>query len=381
MIIGFDSSRAFIPHRSGTENYSYQILKHLSLIDRKNRYIVYLRPNADIGKDKWPENFIFKTIGWPRLWTQVGLALTTFRDSLDLLFIPAHTLPLIKKPGLKTVVTVHDLGAEYLPKTHQLKQRLYLGLMTRKQLKSATRLIAVSESTKKDIVSRAQVSPSKISVVYEGFDEELFQPAKDSKMKEVLAKFGLCKNNYFLFVGTIQPRKNLERLIRAYAKVTQDPFPPLVLAGSKGWLSDKIYKLPKQLGIEDSVKFLGRVEDEELPALYSGAIALLLPSLFEGFGLPLVEAMACGCPVLTSNLSSMPEVVGDAAVLVDPYSELEIAEGIDRLYKDPSLRTKLYNKGFSQVKKFSWEKAARETLGVITSSLFQTGSELRLWGY
>ena len=377
MVIGFDGSRAFIEKKTGTENYSYQLLHNLSLIDQKNTYIVYLRPRVQgtgyslpAGKAgvQFPKNFHFVTIPYSRLWTQVGLAKQTFIDKLDVLFIPAHTLPIIRKPGLRTVVTVHDLGAEYLPTTHQLKQRLYLKHMTAHQLKTATHLIAVSQATKQDLISKVKIPAGNISVVYEGYNNRLYSKRSDPEVNKITAAYGLAPNAYFLFVGTIQPRKNLARLIQAYAEFIKTlhptPYtlhPKLALAGSKGWLSDEIYKLPKQLGIEDQVKFLEYVPDQDLPALYSGAIAFLFPSLFEGFGLPVLEAMACECPVLTSNVSSLPEVAGQAAVLVNPHSVKDIASGIARV-QSTGCRVQLIPKGLRQVKKFSWKSAAEETL-------------------
>lgn len=374
MIIGFDGSRAFTDKKTGTENYSYQLLKHLSKLDQTNTYKIFLRSNNQVESESnpsgWPTNFQFITIPFPRLWTQAGLAKQTFTEKLDGLFVPSHTLPLIHKPGLKTVITVHDLGAEYLPKTHQLKQQLYLKLMTHYQLKSASHIIAVSQATKEDIINRVGVSSDKISVVYEGYNPQMFQPVKVGTVRDVLKELDLVLGDYFLFVGTIQPRKNLERLIKAYALFLKDnpKASPLVLAGGKGWLSEGIYALPEKLDIKDNVRFLGYVPDERLPALYSGATAFLFPSLFEGFGLPILEAMACGCPVLTSNTSSMPEVAGKAAVLVNPYSVDAIADGIEKISR-PEERNKLVKSGFDQVKKFSWEKAAEQTLAVLTSTL------------
>lgn len=426
MIIGFDASRAFLNNKTGTENYSYQLLTHLARIDSKNNYIVYLHPNSVIArnlddsrmtkqsstnekdchgrlrrprndKEKWPGNFEFITIPYPRLWTQFGLAQQTFKDKLDVLFVPSHTLPLIRKPGLKTIVTVHDLGAEFLPSTHQLKQRVYLKFMTDFQLKSTSHLIAVSQATKNDLVKKVHINPQKISVIYEGYDKSAFKPLKTDVLKDTLNYYEIERDNYFFFVGTIQPRKNLKRLIIAYASFLNSSFsnisqkvssikylvsskkqeilntkyeirntrPKLVLAGNKGWLSDEIYELPKKLGIEDAVKFLGYVPDEKLPALYNGAIALLFPSLFEGFGLPILESMACGTPVLTSNISSMPEIAGKAALLVNPYSEEEIAQGITKLFSDQKLKNQLKKLGIAQAQKFSWEKCAEETLKVL----------------
>jgi glycosyltransferase involved in cell wall biosynthesis len=279
------------------------------------------------------------------------LALQTFKDKLDVLFVPAHTLPVIRRPGLKTVVTVHDLGSEYLPQMHQLKQRIYLRFMQKFQLKSATKIIAVSKATKQDLVERVGIDPNKIEVIYEGYDKDLFKTTKADAFANSLKP-------YYLFVGTIQPRKNLERLIKAFSKMNNNS---LVIVGQAGWMSEKIYHLPKELGIEDMVKFLGYVPDDKLPALYSGAIALVFPSLFEGFGLPILEAQTCGCPVITSNISSMPEVAGKGAILVNPYSVDDIVKGMERVKREGE-REKLIKAGFENIKRFSWEKCAEETL-------------------
>lgn len=409
MIIGFDGSRAFSSNRTGTENYSYQLLKALSLIDIKNDYLIYLRPGSKVELKDWPKNFTFKDLTYKLLWTQVGLAEATFKDKLDILFVPAHTLPLIKRPGLKTVVTVHDLGSEYLPQYHQIKQRAYLSLMQNYQLQTATKIIAVSDATKEDLRKKIRIQSDKIKVIYEGYNSKLFNTNSDIELNR-LRGFDLNPKGYFLFVGTIQPRKNLERLIRAFSEylsassgrkkplglpvaslgvgsvpdskieslnsgssrtaqhfLTDSDFsalPKLVLVGKKGWLSDEIYELPKKLGIESQVKFLDYVKDEDLPSLYKGAIALVYPSLFEGFGLPILEAQACGCPVITSNLSSMPEVAGKGAILVDPYNIDDIVKGMKAI-DSGQLRMDIVKKGFENVKKFSWEKCAKETLELL----------------
>ncbi len=390
MIIGFDASRAFVEDRTGTENYSYQLLKSLSQIDSENTYMVYMRSSTLPGDALrgWPKNFQFKIINFPRLWTQVGLAIQTFKDNLDILFVPAHTLPIIRKPGLRTVVTVHDLGSEYLPHTHRIKQRLYLSFMQKNQLQGATRIIAVSKATKKDLVEKIGIYPNSIKVVYEAYNDRLFIPIKGDILVNSLRGYGLKEGRYFLFVGTIQPRKNLERIIKAFSviaseakqstsmeKIASSPAPGtvwdprndkvgMVIVGSKGWMSEEIYKLPKKLNIEERVKFLGYVADEDMPVLYSNAIALIFPSLFEGFGLPILEAQACGCPVLTSNISSMPEVAGKGAILVNPYNMEEIANAMIKVQEN-KIREKLIEEGFDNIKRFSWEKAARETLEVL----------------
>lgn len=398
MTIGFDGSRAFVDYRTGTENYSYQILRHLSQIDHTNQYIVYLRPGQNpnviasrlqaarqsgaeiasssrsIGTPRnddhgWPPNFQFKTINYPRLWTQVGLAIQTWQDPIDVLFVTAHTLPIVHRPGLKTVMVAHDLGAEYLPGMHQLKQRLYLNFITNYQFKSATRVIAVSKATKQDLITKAGVSPSQIDVIYEGIDTQFLTPPKHTETTKTLKKFDLIEQSYFFFLGTIQPRKNLVNLITSFGDFcTQNPDKKykLVIAGSKGWLSDQIFALPQKLGIRQSVVFTGRISDDEAKHLYSSAIAFTYPSLFEGFGLPILEAFAMDCPVLTSNTSSMPEVAGDAAILVDPTSVDQIAHGLAQI-SDSKLRRELVAKGKKQLQKFSWSEAAQQTLNVLES--------------
>ena len=361
MIIGFDASRAFCKERTGTENYSYQLLKALADLDQKNHYIIYLRPQEE-SLCGWPGNFQFKKINWPRFWTQGGLALETFTDNLDVLFVPAHTLPVLRRPGLKTVVTVHDLGSEYLPSLHQLKQRLYLGFMQKIQLKGATKIIAVSKATRDDLIKKTGINRQKISVVYEGYNKE-FKSVKHDALVNTLTYYKPRPQEYYFFVGTVQPRKNIGRMIKAFCSVQGDF--KLVIAGQKGWLSDKIFKLPENAPVE-RIKFLGYVPDNDLAALYSGARAFCYPSLFEGFGLPVLEAQAAGCPVLTSNLSSMPEVAGEGAIYVDPYNTHDIVKGMEKL-KNKEERIKLIQKGFENIKRFSWEQCAEETLNVLQS--------------
>ncbi len=384
MIIGIDGSRSFVEGKTGTENYSYQILRNLSLVDSKNQYLVYLRPGQTQGGD-WPDNFKFRVLNFKFLWTQVGLAKATFEDKLDVLFVPSHTLPLIRKPGLKTVITVHDLGAQYLPGMHQLKQLIYLSLITNYQLHTASKVIAVSNSTKKDLIKQTGINSDKIKVIYEAVNISIFKQIQKDILKNTLDKYNLEFGNYFLFVGTIQPRKNLIRLISAFKEFlvqkkslisNHKSVFKLVLVGQNGWKSDQIYKLPSQLGIEKNVCFLpakeakdGRVSDQNLAILYNGARALTYPSLFEGFGLPILEAMACGCPVITSDVSSMPEVAGEGAVLIDPLSVTEITDAMIELAKNDVLVNSLIIKGNIQLKKFSWKKAALETLRVLEEAV------------
>jgi glycosyltransferase involved in cell wall biosynthesis len=372
MRVGIDASRAFTRERTGTENYSYNLVKSLIKIDKRNHFILYLSPYCD---DPFLEklqvvsevsnklsNVSTRLIKLPRLWTQLGLAAECLVYPPDVLFVPAHALPVIRKPALKTIVTIHDLGNE---DRRNFTSKFYLNWSTGYATRFATHIIAVSEFTKKNLLSRFSIDPERVTVIHEGFDDSLFKPVKDpGKKKEVKLKYGLGEK-YLLFVGTIQPRKNLVRLIKAYSLLAgKKAGIDLVLVGKSGWLNEEIYKLPEKLNLADKVKFVNYVTDEDLPILYSSAEALVLPSLFEGFGLPVLEAMACECPVVTSNVSSLPEVGGEAVILVNPYDVDDIAAALYRVVTDNNLRNVLRSKGLKRVKTFSWDKCAAETLSV-----------------
>lgn len=391
MIIGFDASRLLVSQRTGTENYSFYLARALSKIDTHNLYSLYFResprPKGFARIFGGNPNFVAKVIPWSRFWTQGGLAWECLRYPPDLLFVPAHTLPVIRRPSLKSVVTIHDLGSEYLPEYHQFPQKLYLDKATRFAARNATHLIAVSEATKRDLVQRFRVPEEKITVVYEGVDHKKFKnqksKIKNEGVKEVKGKYSIG-GEYALFVGTVQPRKNLRRLIEAFSMVVKEApsiewrpnspepgsFPSgaqleLVIAGKPGWMFKSIYSAPKDFGVENRVRFLGHISDEDLRVLYRGATCFIFPSLFEGFGLPILEAMASGTPVITSNISSLPEVGGDAVVYVDPYSISSIADGLVQMFSGGDFfRKELVVRGLEQAARFSWEKAARETLAV-----------------
>lgn len=373
MIIGFDASRAFEEEATGTENYSFQLLREMLSIDTENEYYVYTRIPREKIKMDFSQNVKLVHIDFPRLWTQVGLATRTFSDPLDVLFVPSHTLPLVRRSNLPTVMTVHDLGAEYLPASHQLKQQLYLKFITRYQLQSVSHLIAVSDATRKDLVKKIKVPDSKISVVYEGVNFKSDDRPSVSQANQTLRKMSLTRHKYFLFVGTVQPRKNLVRLIEAFSlflieSKNQEQDVSLVLAGKLGWDYKEILALPKQLGIDKQVKFTGRVSDMELASLYQGAIALTYPSLFEGFGLPILESYFFNTPVITSNTSSMPEIAGKGAILVNPEEVNGIMRAMQTLYSDRSKCSELVRAGKEQLAKFSWNEAAKATIKVLEAT-------------
>jgi len=359
MLIGIDASRAARGERTGTEKYSFELIRHLVALDQKNRYRLYFDrpPFCELRI----ANCELRVMPFPRLWTHVRLSWEMMHRPPDVLFVPAHVLPIVHPP--RSVVTVHDLGYLYFPRTHRVLDRLYLDLSTRHNARAAAHIIADSQATKRDLMERYGVDPAKIAVVYPGCDVAAFHPLDAGAVESVKARYGIA-GDYILFVGTIQPRKNLVRLIEAYRKLEAGSW-KLVIAGKKGWLYEAVFRRVRELGLEGQVVFTGYVAEEDLPALFSGARLFVFPSLYEGFGLPVLEAMACGTPVVCSNASSLPEVAGDAALLFDPLDVEGMAAAMDRVLRDEALRAELIERGLKRARRFSWEKCARETLAVL----------------
>jgi len=362
MLIGIDASRSVAQERTGTENYSFDLIRHLLALRSNHRYRLYF--NHPPPYELRITNHESRVMPFPRLWTHLRLSWEMARCPPDVLFVPAHVLPVVHPR--RSVVTIHDLGYLYYPEAHRLLDRLYLDLSTRYNAHAAAHLIADSSATKRDLTERYGTEPDKITVVYPGYDQTTFQPVRDEKVIEaVKARYDIA-GNYVLFVGTLQPRKNLIRLTEAFSNL-QYPISniQLVMAGKKGWLYEKIFQQVEELGLERRVVFTGYVVEGDLPALLSGARLFVFPSLYEGFGLPVLEAMACGTPVVCSSASSLPEVAGDAAVLLDPLDVEGLAAAMERVLHDEELRAELIERGFEQARKFSWERCARETLEVL----------------
>lgn len=270
-----------------------------------------------------------------------------------------HLLPPLR--GIPTVLTVHDLIFRHLPEHHKRLNRWYLNATMPLYCRRATHIIAVSEATRQDLSAAYNVPPEKVTVVLEAADPQ-FKPQPPERVRYAQGVYGLPEL-YLLYVGTIEPRKNLTRLLHAWEPLyVGGDAPPLVMAGKRGWLAEDFYAALDASPAREGVRFTGYVADDDLPALYSGALAFVFPSLYEGFGLPPLEAMACGAPVLCSNTSSLPEVVGDAAILVEPTSVDAIREGLRRLLSDAELRAELRARGLQRAAMFSWKRAAAETL-------------------
>lgn len=373
-VIGIDASRAVRPGslRTGTELYSRQLIYHLAPLLSRRKPSWQLRLYSDTPPDP---SLALTTAGWrvmpfPRLWTHLRLSIEMAVHPPAVLFVPAHVLPLWHPA--RTLVTVHDLGYLYFPDAHPPRQRRYLDWSTRWNARVATRVLADSQATAQDLENRLGTPRDKIRVVYPGFEGDQGL-ATAAPAAEILPRYEI-RPPYVLYVGTVQPRKNLARLAHAFAQVLatwqgSGPRPQLVLAGRPGWLADAVLTAVAQAGLGDALRMPGYVPAADLPALLGNAALLAFPSLYEGFGFPILEAQAAGVPVLTSNTSSCPEVAGSGALLVDPLDVADIAAGLRRLLVDDALRAQLVQQGRNNLRRFAWERTAQQVAGVLDELL------------
>lgn len=318
-----------------------------------NDFIVYKRYNQEPGKfSEFNTRKIIHRI-LPRQMRSIAFEM----DRLNILHLPVYfkDIPFLKKG--KNIVTIHDIVPLFSPDMCMDGVSEYFNRL-KSDSSGFDMFIAVSANTKKDIINYLNIQEDKIRVIYEAPDER-YRPIRD--LSGFRAKYGL--NKFVLFVGTLEPRKNIPNLIKAFAMLKRTDY-QLVIAGKKGWKYADIFKLVEDRGLNDRIRFIGYIGDEELPELYSAADLFVYPSLYEGFGLPPLEAMACGTPVIVSNRSSLPEVVGDAGILVDPEEIDDIAGAMERLLQKTSLREELSGRGLQQAGKFSWQRCARETMSL-----------------
>lgn len=364
MHIALDASRITLARRTGTENYALQLIRALLRLPESadHRFSLYFRdaPPPDLLPDL--PNVRRYILPARRAWTHTRFAFALWRHQPDVTFVPAHTLPFLMRG--RAAVTVHDLGYRFFPQAHRFAERLYLELTTRYSAWRADRVLADSYATQRDLNSQYGTPERKIRVVYPAV--EGIERAAQAQIAALRAAYDLPER-YLLFIGTLQPRKNLTRLVQAFAMYlahSSDPDLCLVLAGKVGWLFEPERDLYAHLpsALRRRVRLLGYVADSEVAALYSGALAFVFPSLYEGFGFPVLEAMRCGTPVLCSQTSSLPEVAGEAALLVDPLDVVQIAAGIDQIVRDSALRERLIERGYAQAASFTWRRAAQQTL-------------------
>lgn len=350
---------------AGNESYIANLIEALAEIDAENRYTLYVtkRAAADRFANRWPNFAVRSTLPHtPLVRIPLTLSAELRRKPVDLLHVQFTAPPF---PPCPTVVSIHDLSFEHLPQTFKRRSRTQLRLTVRHSARTATRVLASSEYTRRDLISTYGISPELITVTPLAAPPHFEPITVATELERVRQKYGISEE-YILSVGSIQPRKNLARLIAAYARLRGSgptgKLPQLVLVGKRAWLYDETIRTIAELGVSEFVILTGYVPEAELPALYSGALCFVYPSYFEGFGLPPLEAMKCGTPVVVGNRTSLPEVVGDAALLVDPFDVAAITDAITALIDNSDLRTRLRLKGLEQAQKFSWQRTARMTL-------------------
>ena len=364
MKIAININELTLKQETGVKVYTREIVSALGKIDKKDEYVLYA--NCREQKFLFPiaDNLTLKAIRSPYpFWTYTKLSQELKKDKPDILFMPIQSVPFFKKPkNIKIVVTVHDLAFMIFPDHFTAKDRFLLKFHTKRAIQMADKIIAPSEATKKDIIKFYDIDANKIKVIYHGV-------APNSKFQIPNSS---VSNPYILFVGQIQPRKNLIRLIEAFEIIKSRrnesmPNLKLVIAGGKGWMASKTYKKAKKSKFSEDIIFRGKVSSEDLVKLYQNALMFVLPSLYEGFGLPVLEAMSYGVPCVVSDNSSLSEIVDDHALLVNANSSDDIAQKISMFLNNDFLRKDFAQRSLENIKEFSWGKAAKETLEVFES--------------
>ncbi|MGB9706962.1 MAG: glycosyltransferase family 4 protein [Microgenomates group bacterium] len=359
-LVGYEAN---IKNRVGSNQYAFEIIWALWKIDKKNDYVIFL-PSPPL-KDLPPtrKNWSYEVVGPKKLWNFLGLpwGLVKEKPRPDVVFVPGHYAPVFVPAPL--VISIMDLG--YLRFPQHFTKPIYwkLKFWTEFSLKKAKKILAISRGTKEDIVKFYKIPEEKIVVTYPGVGEKFQIPNSKFQISKIKKKYKIA-GRYILFLGTLKPSKNIEGLLEAFKLIITNYELPitLVITGKKGWMFEEVFKKVKALNLEKQVIFTDFVEEKKVPALMAGAEVFVLPSFWEGFGIPVLEAMSLGVPVVASNVGALPEVVGEAGVLVDPNKPQEIALGIKKALEN---KEKLVKLGYQQVKKFSWEKTAQKTLEVL----------------
>ena len=362
--------------RGGIGRYVRELIAALPALDQTTAYRLFASGASRPLPPPPAPNFVWKPTAIPprwlaRIWhrARMPIPVEVFTGRIDLFHATDFVMP-PTLPSTRTLLTVHDLSFVRVPQAASPPLRAYLNRVVPRSVNMADHILADSQTTKDDLQERYGVAADKITVLYSGVNSR-FQPVADEAvLKRVKAKYKLTGIDYLLSVGTVQPRKNYSRVIRALASLRRQGCDlRYVIAGGKGWLEDEMRQTIAETKLDDAVHLLGFVDDDDLPALYSAARMLVMPSLYEGFGLPILEAMACGAPVIASNLSSLPEVVGKAGLLVNPLDIDAIADAILRIESDSQRRAFLIEAGRRQARKFTWEKSARQLKAVYKSLL------------
>jgi len=351
---------------AGNESYATNLIEALAEIDRENQYTLYVTKAEAVDRfsHRWANFTVRQTLPHtPFIRIPLVLSSELRRRPVDVLHVQFTAPPAAPCP---VVVSIHDLSFEHLPQTFKRRSRSQLRLTVRYSARKATRVIVPTGYGRNDLVATYKIPAEQIDVIPLAA-ANYFQPAREKDLQRVRQTYGI-EGEYILSVGSIQPRKNLPRLIAAYARLrstwTNGKLPQLILVGKRAWLYDETLQTIEDAGVKDSVILTGYVPTTDLPALYTGALFFVYPSYFEGFGIPPLEAMKCGAPVLTGNRTSIPAVVGEAALMVDPFDVESIAAGLRKLIEDSDFRRKLSVKGLTHAQRFSWQKTAASTLAV-----------------
>jgi len=353
---------------AGAGVYTCNLIRAVAAVDRENEYVVFTKDGAfdDLNRDE-P---LFRTVHVSTrsrparlLWEQLALPVHLRRRKIDVLHSPHHTAPLVVA-GCRRVITFHDLTFFILPERYPRSRLMYFRAVSRIGARVADALICPSQAVRDDIVRILRVRPEKVRPIAEAAAPE-FQPIKDKAALERLRTRYALPERFILSVGSLEPGKNRAALLKAYAGLRKRGLEQkLVVAGQRAWKYEDDLALVEELGLEGKVLFTGYVPPEEMPALYNAAELFVFPSLYEGFGLPVIEAMACGVPVVASNLSAIPEVAGEAALLVDPRDVEQLCDAMARVLGDERLQEEMRRRGLERAQGFSWERAARETIAV-----------------
>lgn len=368
--------RTITKSKSGVGMYALRTVESLLRIDPQNEYHLFLvEENERLAAPNLKKILIpgYDRMGRNRWWENVLLPSYLRTHAIDLFFSPAYALPMLPRiqPFIpfvaplksKLIVTIHDVIGFVMPETFTWKMRLWLRVFVNNAARVAHHIITISQTTKNDFVHYTECPPEKVSVIHNSIDER-FHPIDDVRERQRVQKKYNLPDTFILYVGNIEPRKNLPLLGHAHSLLPeqlQQQY-PLVIAGGLGWKTEPILKSLMEYHQTGKIILPGYIEDEDLPTLYNLASLFAYPSLYEGFGYPVLEAMACGVPVITSNRASLPEVAGDAAILVDPQDVHTMAREMERVLRDGKLRKELQQKGLERAAHFSLERNARETL-------------------
>jgi len=371
--IGIDYTSA-LRERAGIGRFTRELVAALRELDRTNSYVlIHTRDCVLPSNGVWPDNFSFKrlpvsyraaSILWHRL--SIPLPVDWATGPVEVFHAPDFLLPPIRRG--KGILTVHDLSFLVHPECAEPSLARYLSRAVPRSLERADVVLADSESTKRDLTSLLGTPEEKVRVVYGGVNPSFRRVTDKAALDDVRRRYDIIEGPFIFGLGTTEPRKNLGRLISAYALLVRESTPDakLLLAGGKGWLYQDLFDQIEKLKLTQDVRFLGYIPDADLPALLTLADVFAFPSLYEGFGLPPLEAMACGTPVVASDTSSLPEVLGEAAVTVSPTDDVALAQAIDRVLTDHELRKKMVEAGLAQARKFTWKASAERLLAIYT---------------